>query len=85
MNLNGPPCLGSPGLCLERWLDLDLLRSAGVARPSAAVEPAASSSRVAGGGDGLFVRPARPLLVGLPVIVLLFTKLGDTFDFNYNS
>ena len=82
MNLNGPPCLGSPGLCLERWLDLDLLRSAGVARPSAAVEPDASSSRVVGGVDVLFVRPARPLFVGLPVIMRYFTKMGDLSTFN---
>merc|ERR1711860_304669 len=84
--LNEPPSLGSRGLCLERWLDLDLLRSAGVARPSAAaaVEPAASSSRVVGGGDGLFVRPARPLLVGLPVIVLYSQSWAILLIFKYH-
>ena len=66
----GPPCLGLPGLCLDRWLDLDLLRSAGGVRPSAtaAAEPDASLSRV-GIGDALVALP-RPagLFVGLVYI-----------------
>ena len=81
--LYGPPCLGSPGLFLDRWLDLDLLRSAGGVRPSAAaaVEPDASSSRV-GIGDVLVALP-RPagLFVGLPVIVWLTHSVGRNFDF----
>ena len=80
MALNEPPSLSSRGLCLERWLDLDRLRSLDVAWPpaAAAVGPATSSSRVDGSGDCLFVLAVRLLLVGLPVMVL-YSQNGRYF------
>ena len=83
MILNEPLSLSPRGLCLERWLDLDRLRSLDVAWPPAVAAGglATSPSTVDGSGEGPFLA-ARRLFVGLPVIMRYFTKMGDLSTFN---
>ena len=70
MILNEPLSLSPRGLCLERMLDLDRLRSLDVAWPPAVAAGglATSPSAVDGSGEGPFLA-ARRLFVGLPVIM----------------
>ena len=71
MTLNSPPCLGSGGLRLDRWLDLDRLRSArGGVRCSAAAAAGSGDSDSSVGIGKFLVALARPvcLFVGLPIL-----------------